>query len=924
MRKYVIISLLVSVGLLFARERFLQTNSSDLTIEGAKTIKSTEVSESALNREEIILFEQDFEGDVSDWNNGSGWELTELESYSPTHSFNSPNELNGANAGIWTLTSPVIPIPEIGGEEIMHFKFALKTDMPDSDGDDDTLLEDYYWVDIADADALAWHTSDFNAYTANSYWCGQEEESGYLDGWLQFLDSPEITIPDNSFVMKTQLKWGIESPAGAGDVSEGWIDGWDAANVRISTDGGATWDILIGDHAYDFYSGYGWVFNGEEDGTDGVHTIASGWGNQQGWHPVEFDLSAYAGETVIVRFAFGSDPAYSVIDDANLIGFLVDDVSIESNGTAIFTANADDEDPMTASGLTWVSQFYDYYDDGSETGSPRPGSLGWEEYLPGYPFCDGCNTYLDISEFAGKNVIFKFSSRYDEDDDGGNGTGIFIDDLTVYKESSANYVAPSGLEGEALNSQCNVWWDDMNLSGTDDFIYDNDDVTDGINLTAEGDAWAGEIINLVGVSTVNTVSIFSVNGESVDSKITAYGTVGAFFETDPMYEMDVTLVPGWNTFEVTGWDFEGTYIIATLFTDIILAGLDASASPSTNSVVMLGGGWDLWSTIAGGDLNDGEWGIRANITFDGANVTYNVYRDGEAIASDLTNASFSDYDVVNNFSYEYAVSATYDDGEESDLSDSIQLTPQADTVYELAYDDGSQESGFNAGSGNYSMVKFTPLGLNDLIRLKWYQVGDGGALYLKIYDDIDGIPGDQVYSKIITDAVDGWNTYDVGDEEFVFGADFWFGIKEFSSTMPIGLDTGSDAGLSYFSGDGGDSWEPISNLGYSGNLMIRVFLDEGQAGIGENLVIDDFALYPAYPNPFNPVTTISFNLETASSVSVTVYNVTGQLVDTIVSENMNAGYQAFNWNANNHPSGLYIVNVNTNDETLSQKVLLIK
>jgi len=927
MRKYVIISLLVSVGLLFARERFLQTNSSDLTIEGAKKIKSTEVSESILDREEIILFEQDFEGDVSDWET-AGWELSDLDYNSPTHSFNSPNELEGANEGIWTLTSPVIPIPEIGAEEIMHFKFALHTDMPDSDGDGDGFLEDYYWVDIADADALAWHTSTFNAYTANSYWCGQEEEEGYLDGWLQFLDSPEIIIPDNSYVMKTQLKWGIESPAGAGGVSEGWIDGWDAANVRISSDGGATWNVLIGDDPYDFYSGYGWLFNGEEEGTDGVHTIASGWGDIQDWHPVEFDLSAYAGETVIIRFAFGSDPAYSVIDDAGLVGFFVDDVSIESDGNAIFTANADVEDPMTASGLTWVSQFYDYFDDGSETGSPRPGSLGWEEYLPGYPFCEGCNTYLDISDFAGKNVIFKFSSRYDDNDDGGNGTGIFIDDLTVYKESSANYVAPSGLEGEALNNQCNIWWDDMNISGTDDFVYDNDtfDPNDGIIIDGDGTANAGEIINLVGASTINSVSVYSINEESVQSTISAFGTVGAFFETDPTYEMEVTLEPGWNTIDVTGWSFEGSYIVSFTFSFSVSAALDITATPSTNSVVMLGGSWDSWSEIAAANgLNDGEWGIRANITFTGANVTYNIYRDEETIATDLTNASYSDYDVVNNFSYEYAVSATYEDGEESDLSDSIQLTPQADTVYELTYDDGSSEAGFNAGSSNYSVVKFTPLGDNDLIRLKWYQIGDGGALYLKIYADDGGLPGEQVYSKLLASGlVDGWNTYDVGDEELVFGQDFWFGIKEFSSTFPIGLDTDSDAGLSYFSIDGTETWEPISNIGYSGNLMLRVFLDEGEVGIEENLVIDDFTLYPAYPNPFNPVTTISFNLEITSSVVVNVYNVAGQLVETIISDNLNAGYQAFNWNAKSQSSGLYIINVNANDETLSQKVLLIK
>ena len=44
--------------------------------------------------------------------------------------------------------------------------------------------------------------------------------------------------------------------------------------------------------------------------------------------------------------------------------------------------------------------------------------------------------YHDISHLAGKNVLIKFTSRYDENDDGGTGAGIFIDDFRIYKEST--------------------------------------------------------------------------------------------------------------------------------------------------------------------------------------------------------------------------------------------------------------------------------------------------------------------------------------------------------------------------------------------------------------------------------------------------------------------------------------------------------
>ncbi len=83
--------------------------------------------------------------------------------------------------------------------------------------------------------------------------------------------------------------------------SDGWIDGWDAVNVRISVDGGLTWELLIGDDPYDFYSGYGWIYNGEKVGENGTHSLASGWSVDAVWHQIKFDLSDYADKNAIIR-----------------------------------------------------------------------------------------------------------------------------------------------------------------------------------------------------------------------------------------------------------------------------------------------------------------------------------------------------------------------------------------------------------------------------------------------------------------------------------------------------------------------------------------------------------------------------------------------------------------------------------------------
>ena len=90
---------------------------------------------------------QDFEGDLSDWTVEPGWELTEETSYSPTHSFHADDDNFEL---LCSIISPIISIPQLGGEnEILKMNFALWADLPDFDGAGDNLLEDYYWVDIA-------------------------------------------------------------------------------------------------------------------------------------------------------------------------------------------------------------------------------------------------------------------------------------------------------------------------------------------------------------------------------------------------------------------------------------------------------------------------------------------------------------------------------------------------------------------------------------------------------------------------------------------------------------------------------------------------------------------------------------------------------------------------------------------------------
>ena len=89
-------------------------------------------------------------------------------------------------------------------------------------------------------------------------------------------------------------------------------------------------------------------------------------------------------------------------------------------------------------------------------------------------------------------------------------------------------------------------------------------------------------------------------------------------------------------------------------------------------------------------------------------------------------------------------------------------------------------------------------------------------------------------------------------------------------------------------------------------------------------VPEEFGLDSAYPNPFNPVTTVSFKLPMDSQVSIQIYNVQGRLVETLVDQNMQSGYHSIAWNAEDHSSGVYFVKMVADEHVSAQKLLLIK
>ncbi len=111
---------------------------------------------------------------------------------------------------------------------------------------------------------------------------------------------------------------------------------------------------------------------------------------------------------------------------------------------------------------------------------------------------------------------------------------------------------------------------------------------------------------------------------------------------------------------------------------------------------------------------------------------------------------------------------------------------------------------------------------------------------------------------------------------------------------------------------------------YSNEFSLKVTSVEQLSGMPTT-----FAMDQNYPNPFNPSTQIKFALPSQSYVSLNIYNVSGELVRTLVNNDMSAGFYSVTWNGmNDHgqtvSTGVYLFRVQTGTFVSTKKMLLVK
>ena len=150
----------------------------------------------------------------------------------------------------------------------------------------------------------------------------------------------------------------------------------------------------------------------------------------------------------------------------------------------------------------------------------------------------------------------------------------------------------------------------------------------------------------------------------------------------------------------------------------------------------------------------------------------------------------------------------------------------------------------------------------------------------------------------------------------------WKGIYEYGIEEP-GFTDGDQIDLRYYS--------IIDDKEY----RIDTELSEDRYGYGvlssgtievltDSALPEMYSISPAYPNPFNPSTSIEVSIPENGYLSLDVVDLNGRVIDTIYDGFIGSGYYIKNWDAVEFSSGIYIIQMSMNGFYDTQKVILIK
>ncbi|MCH7763494.1 MAG: T9SS type A sorting domain-containing protein, partial [Candidatus Marinimicrobia bacterium] len=117
---------------------------------------------------------------------------------------------------------------------------------------------------------------------------------------------------------------------------------------------------------------------------------------------------------------------------------------------------------------------------------------------------------------------------------------------------------------------------------------------------------------------------------------------------------------------------------------------------------------------------------------------------------------------------------------------------------------------------------------------------------------------------------------------------------------------------------------------FAANGPFSLIIDASQVSVTDEINLPaEFALHANYPNPFNPITTLRYDLPENSFVNIIIYDLLGRQVKTLVNQTQEAGYRSVKWNATNDSgkpvsAGVYLYQIQAGKYLQTRKMILLK
>ncbi len=844
----------------------------------------------------------------------------------------------------------------------------------------DFVLAGYtYWNDFETNDgglisdnASGWQWGAFTSGPMAGY-------SG-TNGWGTVIGGD---YPSNSnFTLDTPAPFFMVEPNGMLEFWH-WYDienSWDGGNVKISTDGGGTWNVIVPLGGYSGLANASNPLNGEEIFC----------GTLTGWELVEFDLSAYQGQSVMFRWHFGSDSS------VNYPGWYIDDVSVSGG-----------EVPEQGSLVGTVVEF--------GTGTPIEGAVVSivGSGLSATTLADGTYEILDI--WPGSYDILCESPFYLTSEELGFdiiGAVNTLDISMLWSEISVDVVT---LDSYLPPDETEVQTFTITNNGPGDLEYNiSFEYPEAISvrqMTINKGQAAKTTANQKALPETRSI----MSSDRDETPYVSKSTTELSREMwDLQFSFDVTAATG--AAGNAGCEFDGTYFYTTRWASNLIHKFDIDGNlieefsiPGVSGLRDLAyDGTHFYGGAAGNVIYEMDFETQTligtiNSSVAARAIAYNEDLDAFFVSNFADPVGLIGHDGTTIATFDCGLSGTYgfaydnltDGGPYLWLFDqgagggSPQLIHQMDALtYTMTgvTHDVSLELPDPSGiaGGLFLTTDFVPgivtlgglqQGVPDQVfcyELAPYSTwvaatanssgtvpGNGGTILVEVtFDATDLLIGDFLEADLL---IHNNANYVADGDDYVIPVSLT--ITGFIPPANLFVDEATalftwDAppgpnllGYNIFLDDMTTSigtttateWQyDISNLTVGQEYIagVSAVYDDGESQVQEytftyepdnagNIIPLVTELRGNFPNPFNPDTKIAFSLNKQSHVQITIFNIKGQLVKTLIDEERDANNYTVIWNGTDNSSkpissGVYFYKMKAADYTATRKMIMMK